>query len=155
MRLEPDKACLVCDYCSTVHFPDANADGVRVLEEMSPLQCPMCKVPLIHAAVAQERILYCRQCRGMLIGMDKFLVIVHNLRSRHQISADTAHQPDWTEMNRRIHCPQCGQEMDTHVYGGGGSVIIEDCENCSVNWLDFGELDRIVQAPDHEYASDT
>ena len=152
MRLEPDQECLVCDYCGTVHFPEANADGVRVLEEKSPFQCPICAVPLVHAAVARQRILYCGQCRGMLIEMDKFVVIVHNLRSRHEISTDAAHQPDWTEMDRRIHCPQCGREMDTHVYGGGGSVIIEDCESCSLNWLDFGELERIVQAPDREYS---
>jgi Zn-finger nucleic acid-binding protein len=50
--------------------------------------------------------------------------------------------------------PQCGEEMDKHPYGGGGNVIIEDCERCSLNWLDYGELERIVQAPDREYASD-
>jgi Zn-finger nucleic acid-binding protein len=43
--------------------------------------------------------------------------------------------------------------MDTHLYGGGGNVIIDDCENCDLNWLDYGELDRIVRAPDREYVS--
>jgi Zn-finger nucleic acid-binding protein len=43
--------------------------------------------------------------------------------------------------------------METHPYGGGGNVIIEDCERCELNWLDHGELERIVQAPDREYAS--
>jgi len=154
MRLEADKECLVCDYCGTVHFPDANAEGVRVLEVPSPLQCPICAVPLIHASVAREPMLYCGQCRGMLIGMDTFIAIVHNLRARHEIPGEPAHQPDWTEMDRRIKCPQCSQEMDAHPYGGGGNVIIEDCERCELNWLDHGELERIVQAPDREYASD-
>ncbi len=90
----------------------------------------------------------------MLIGMDRFTVIVHNLRTRQEISVDASRQPDWSEMDRRIHCPQCGHEMDTHAYGGGGNVIIEDCENCSLNWLDANELERIAQAPDREYASD-
>lgn len=154
MRLAPDQEFLVCDYCRTVHFPQVNNDGVRVLEEQSSLQCPICAVPLVHAAIAQQRILYCAQCHGMLIGMDKFIVIVHNLRARHEISADASRQPDWSEMDRRIRCPQCGHEMDTHAYGGGGNVIIEDCETCSLNWLDANELERIVQAPDREYASD-
>ena len=154
MRLEPDKECLVCDYCSTVHFPEANADGVRVLEEPSPLRCPICAVALVHASVARQRMLYCGQCRGMLVGMDNFVALVHNVRARHEISGEPAHQPDWTEMDRRIKCPQCGEEMDTHPYGGGGNVIIEDCERCELNWLDYGELERIVQAPDREYASD-
>jgi Zn-finger nucleic acid-binding protein len=43
--------------------------------------------------------------------------------------------------------------MDTHLYGGGGNVVIDDCERCGLNWLDHGELDRIVRAPDREYAS--
>jgi Zn-finger nucleic acid-binding protein len=25
------------------------------------------------------------------------------------------------------------------------NVIIEDCERCSLNWLEYGELERIVQ----------
>jgi Zn-finger nucleic acid-binding protein len=153
MRLEPDQESLVCDYCHTVHFPETNAEGVRVLTEPSPLHCPVCAVPLVHAAIARQRMLYCDQCRGMLIGMGTFIAIVHNLRVRHEISGE-AHQPDWTEMERKIQCPQCGQEMDTHPYGGGGNVIIEDCERCELNWLDDGELQRIVQAPDREYASD-
>jgi hypothetical protein len=90
----------------------------------------------------------------MLIQMDTFVAIVHNLRAHHEISAEAAHQPDWNEMDRRIKCPQCGQDMDTHPYGGGGNVIIEDCEGCELNWLDYGELERIVLAPDREYASD-
>jgi Zn-finger nucleic acid-binding protein len=154
MRLEPDKECLICDYCRTVHFPEANADGVRDLGVPSPLHCPICAVPLIHASIARERILYCEQCRGMLIGMDTFIAIVHNLRARGEISAEAAQQPDWSEMDRRIQCPKCGGNMDTHPYGGGGNVIIEDCEPCELNWLDHGELERIVQAPDREYASD-
>ena len=44
--------------------------------------------------------------------------------------------------------------MDTHPYGGGGSVIIDDCENCALDWLDYAELDRIVRAPDREYAGE-
>jgi hypothetical protein len=90
----------------------------------------------------------------MLIGMDNFIAIVHNLRARHEIEVEAAHQPDWSEMDHRIKRPQCGQEMDTHPYGGGGNVIIEDCEHCELNWLDYGKLERIVQAPDREYASD-
>ncbi len=152
MRLKPDQECLVCDYCGSAHFPETNADGVRVLGEVSSLNCPICAVPLVHASIARERILYCGRCRGMLVGMEPFLAIVHNLRARGEVVAEGAHQPDWSEMERRIRCPQCGQEMDTHLYGGGGNVVMEDCERCEFNWLDHGELERIVQAPDREYA---
>ena len=34
---------------------------------------------------------------------------------------------------------------------GPGNVIIDTCESCSLNWLDYGELQRIVRAPDARY----
>lgn len=83
--------------------------------------------------------------------MDAFLGVVEDLRSQRMASSEVGHQPDWREMDRRIACPQCRQTMDTHPYGAGGNVIMEDCETCSLNWLDYGELEKIVRAPDHDY----
>ena len=152
MRLETDRNYLLCDYCGGVYFPEANAEGVRLLGEASPLECPICtKTPLVQASIGERRILYCSHCRGMLIPMDAFVEIIQDLRSHRSASVDAARQPDWSEMERRILCPQCHQTMDTHPYGGAGNVVIEDCENCSLNWLDYGELDKIVRAPDHDY----
>ena len=41
--------------------------------------------------------------------------------------------------------------MDTHPYAGPCNVIIDTSENCELNWLDYGELQRIVRAPDGKY----
>jgi len=150
MRLEADKECLVCDYCGNIHYPEANAEGIRVLEETSRLNCPVCAIALVHAAAGGERILYCKRCHGTLISMGVFMAIVQDMRSRRDTTG-SAHQLNWKDLDRRINCPQCGIKMDTHPYGGGGSVVIDDCENCGLNWLDYGELDRIVRAPDREY----
>jgi len=87
----------------------------------------------------------------MLVYMDLFLAIVEELRSRHESSEYAGKQPDWVDLNVHIKCPQCGAEMDTHPYGGPGNVIIDTCERCSLNWLDYGELQRIVRAPDERY----
>jgi Zn-finger nucleic acid-binding protein len=38
--------------------------------------------------------------------------------------------------------------MINHLYGGPGNVLLDSCEHCRVNWLDAGELRRIVIAPD-------
>lgn len=151
MRLEIDKEFLRCDYCGTMHFPDPNSDGVRVLEEPAELSCPLCKVPLIHAAVAGQRMLYCSQCRGMLIPMTIFPAMIQDLRAGRDTTATTIHLVDLKDLDRRIWCPQCGQQMDTHRYGGPGNIVIDDCERCSLNWLDYGELQRIVRAPDRQY----
>ena len=151
MTLKESQDFLVCDYCGTMHFPDPNADGIRVLEQESPLACPICVQPLIHAAAGGERILYCGRCHGILVSMDVFLAVIQDLRSRHEANGTVFQPPDWRDLDRRIKCPQCGQTMDTHAYGGPGNVIIDDCETCSLNWLDYGELQRIVRAPDHNY----
>jgi Zn-finger nucleic acid-binding protein len=148
MRLKEDADYLLCDYCETPHFPDPNSDGVRVLGVAAEISCPICGIPLTHASVAKERIFYCERCRGMLISMGVFTEIVEDLRSRREISVDAARPPDWTDLDRRILCPKCSATMDTHPYCGPGNIIIDCCEHCGQNWLDYGELDRIVRAPD-------
>ena len=154
MQLEEDREFLTCPYCGNAHYPDVNTEGVRVLELPSELSCPVCaNLPLVHAAAGGERILYCGHCRGMLISMDRFTGIVQDMRSRRQASTEAAHTVNWKDLDRKIKCPKCSQTMDTHPYFGGGNVIIDGCENCSLNWLDYGELDRIVRAPDPQYAN--
>lgn len=147
MHLKADEDSFTCDYCHSVYVPDKNADGVRVLGESSDEPCPNCNVPLTQAALAKTRILYCTKCRGMLIPMQVFNSLIAELQvveggSMIQSPADRS------DLNRVLNCPHCRQRMDTHLYAGGGNAVIESCEKCLLNWLDHGELPRIVHAPD-------
>ena len=151
LRLKDDTDAFVCDYCGNVHVPDPNSDGVRVLDVPSSESCPVCSVPLVHAAIAGYRMRYCKRCHGMLIEMDRLLVIEQSLRARHDAALAATERPDPRDLDRRISCPRCGRPMDTHPYQGPGNVIIDSCENCSLDWLDYGELDRMVRAPDCQY----
>jgi Zn-finger nucleic acid-binding protein len=151
MRLESDKECLACDYCGSVYFPEKNEDGVRVLGEPASERCPVCAILLIHAGLNGQRLLYCNRCRGMLIGMDVFVAMVQELRSRQDGLPAVPHAPDPRDLERRLDCPQCHHRMDTHFYGGPGNIVIDDCSPCRLNWLDHGELDRIARAPDRTY----
>jgi Zn-finger nucleic acid-binding protein len=153
MRLKADQECFACDYCRSIDVPEINADGIRVLDEPAEQACPVCAVALVHAAASGHRMLYCKLCHGMLISMGIFAAVIEDLKSRRASSAYNATPFDPRDLDRRLPCPQCGRQMDTHLYGGGGNVIIDDCENCDLNWLDYGELDRIVRAPDREYVS--
>jgi Zn-finger nucleic acid-binding protein len=152
MRLKPDEDSYKCDYCHSVYLPPKDDDGVRVLGEQSTQACPVCKVPLVSAALVKIRILYCNTCHGMLIPMASFQQLVDELQS---VGTGTMPQPaaDATDLDRKIDCPQCSHRMDTHRYAGPGNVIIDSCENCSLNWLDRGELMHIVHAPDAVGAS--
>ena len=136
-----------CDYCGAVFLPEANADGVRLLGEASTTPCPVCKIPLEHASIQHQRILYCTRCKGNLIPMPVFAGLVQELRARGGVAPQ--HPPGPHEMDRRLHCPKCGGAMETHFYCGGGNVVIDDCERCELNWLDAGELMSIAHAPDH------
>ncbi len=148
MRLEPGKEYLVCDYCKNIYAPRPDDRGVRVLGEPAGLSCPVCALPLVHAAIGGQRIGYCGRCRGILTRMDTFATLVQALRTHPGAEVETLRPPDWNDLKRRINCPHCGQRMDTHLYGGPGNVILDNCDACGVNWLDDGELQRILGAPD-------
>jgi Zn-finger nucleic acid-binding protein len=148
MRLNADEDYLKCDYCKSIFFPAKDDEGVSVLQVVSDDTCPVCAVPLMHAAMAKIRLRYCTHCHGMLIPMAVFLALVDELRAGEPGTL-IAPTPDRHDLERKINCPHCHQRMDTHFYNGPGNVIIDDCDTCELNWLDHGELMRIVRAPDY------
>jgi Zn-finger nucleic acid-binding protein len=149
LHLDPDNDYCQCDYCRSYYFPDQNEEGVRVFGEESPSNCPICSVPLAYATMGGMRFLYCNHCRGMLIAMDIFTALTNQLRLQIGTLETIGTPPDPRELERRIACPQCHERMETHRYGGPGNVILDSCEKCCLNWLDHGELMRIVHTPDY------
>jgi Zn-finger nucleic acid-binding protein len=149
MRLVRDRDYFVCDYCGSYYFPDANRDGIRVLNEPSNALCPVCKTTLVVAALDSIRLLHCPKCMGNLIEQSAFALAVQYLR-RH---ADTLSLPqpfNRAELQRPLQCPHCGRKMHTYQYGGAGNVVIDNCLNCSIIWLDWGEFNRIITVPEEE-----
>jgi len=146
MRLKPDEDSYKCEYCHSVFLPERSDDGVRVLGEVSAQACPVCNLPLVNAAIAKVRILYCSKCQGMLIPMQALPTLIDELRASQ---SGTAPQPaaDGSDLQRKIECPQCRHRMDTHFYAGPGNVVVDSCEDCSLIWFDRGELHHIVRAP--------
>jgi Zn-finger nucleic acid-binding protein len=153
LSLAGDQESLSCDYCKSIYLPEQDDEGVRVLDQ-ADVSCPICAIPLMHAILGRQRILVCRHCRGMLVPMDGFLALIGELKAVHT-NRVVPHTPDRRELDRRIACPQCQRRMETHYYSGPGNVVIDDCETCLVNWLDHGELMRIVESPDHTYGEES
>lgn len=154
MRVTENEDSLRCEYCRGVYTPEQNDDGVRLLGETSKLGCPVCAVPLEQAALGEHRILSCKNCQGMLVPMGNFVALVEELRTGRSGSGAIQPAPDRKGLDRHLSCPQCHQPMDTHFYEGPGNIIIDDCSRCLLNWLDRGELMRVVRAPNHVYAED-
>lgn len=154
MRPTESEDSLRCDYCRSTYTPQENEEGVRLLGDASPLACPVCAVPLQEAALASHRIRYCTRCEGMLVKMDDFVALIGELRAGHTGAGNVQSAIDRKGLDRHIQCPQCSHPMDTHFYEGPGNIVIDDCSRCFLNWLDKGELMRIVHAPDHLYARD-
>jgi LSD1 subclass zinc finger protein len=147
--LEDGATSVTCEYCTAVCLPEKNDEGIRVFNQPSDLPCPICRAPLLHATLARQRFLYCTRCRGSLIPMTVFVVLIGALRAQRGEAAEIAPPPDPHQLDRATLCPQCGRRMDTHHYAGGGNVVIDDCSRCELNWLDAGELMAIAHAPDH------
>jgi Zn-finger nucleic acid-binding protein len=141
MRLEEDKEFLRCEFCKNIVFPEKNDDGVRVLVELSELSCPGCAVPLVHAALEGWRMLYCSKCAAcassaadIFAGTDPGSSRAFRWRRGHPARARPQGPPAPDELS------ECQRQMDTHTYyAGPGNVIIDDCETCHLNWLDYGE----------------
>ena len=138
---------LRCDFCHTIEVPDEGDDGVRNLVEATDKSCPICTTALSKATLDQTPILYCTTCRGMAIPMLAFQALVQNERFRP--SPVVPPNPTTSDLNRHIPCPSCHHPMEAHFYcGGPGNVVIDTCENCLLNWLDYNELNRIAHGTD-------
>lgn len=147
MKLTADMESFKCEYCHSVCFPDKNEDGVRVLDEPSGQECPLCNIPLVHAVLAKNPVIYCKGCKGILIPMSMLEGIIEELRDEHGAGAAPV-AGDKDDLRRKINCPQCHRPMDAHFYAGPGNAVIDSCEECSLIWLDRGALMRIVHAPE-------
>jgi Zn-finger nucleic acid-binding protein len=153
MRLKADMVSFRCEYCQQVFIPEANSDdGVRVLDEPSGQDCPICTVALVHATLNNIRLRYCTKCRGMLVPMGALSALVDEVKGEKR--GGTIQPPtDKVDLKFKINCPVCHRRMETHFYAGPGNVVIDSCENCCLTWLDGGKLTRIAAAPEEQFAS--
>jgi len=147
LKLIEDKGYFACEFCGSLVFPKESADGVRDLGVPTSVNCPLCGIPLVLAWAGGAQLLHCTRCRGMLIHQTAFAATVRYLRSTASDPPIAPPPMNREDLQRRIACPHCGQVMDTHAYGGPGNIVIDNCPRCHVNWLDYNEFGRIVNAP--------
>jgi Zn-finger nucleic acid-binding protein len=139
-----------CPYCETFHFPEETGDGVAVLGDATPYDCPVCAEPLTLGAIDGHTVCYCATCRGFLAENPTFSKAVANRRLRDGVQPHTPLPFAPEELRRRIDCPRCGGRMDTHPYHAGGNAVIDTCSRCRLVWLDAGELAVLGRYPARE-----
>ncbi len=142
-----NKDFFLCSYCGAYYFPDSTQDGVKILGGPGTMVCPVCKIALVTAMVEDIHLQACPKCRGVMIPQNQLALIVRILRSTSQkIEAELPLNK--ADLDPVRYCQTCGNRMDSHPYGGGGNVVIDVCEICAVVWFDYGELKRVITAPD-------
>lgn len=146
MKVEEGKNVFHCDYCGCYHFSDKNLDGVALLDEASPYDCPSCGRTLAAAVVNHVRIYSCPNCRGNLIPQSKMHPILRRAKLSDILFEEMTNPPDLSELDRILECVSCRKPMDVYPYGGAGNILIQGCARCGLIWLDFGELSRILSS---------
>ncbi|MBX2999980.1 MAG: zf-TFIIB domain-containing protein [Caldilineaceae bacterium] len=147
MRPVPGRDYFVCDYCTTFGFPPESDEGVRVMGEWSHHLCPICRLGLVSAKIDGVPVFHCRKCRGNLAEPPAFRHIVDGRRAKVP-KVQKMRPLDSEQLKRTVPCPRCHNPMDVHPYYGPGNAIIDTCGNCALIWLDHGELQVIVTAPE-------
>jgi Zn-finger nucleic acid-binding protein len=151
LRLDPGSGLLVCDHCGTQREGPAGSEHLELLDETSSV-CPICSTPLSNGRLEGHPLLCCARCYGLLIEMNRFATVIDVMRAYEKRGARIALPRRQHPGDRLLSCPRCGQPMVSHLYEGGGNVVIDTCESCQVNWLDPGELRRIAAAPYSPYS---
>jgi Zn-finger nucleic acid-binding protein len=147
MRADRDHGLFVCDHCGSQREAPSVIEQVEFLTATSSV-CPSCSAALSKARLEGHQILCCSRCFGMLIEMNRFVTVIGLARARERRPPGAARPRSQNPGDRHISCPECGQQMNSHLYGGPGNVVIDSCGRCLVNWLDASELGRIASAPD-------
>lgn len=150
MKLVLDRQHFYCEYCASIYFPEENEEGIRILDHNSEINCPVCKIPLVYGFIDRTQTLYCLNCRGMLIDQEVFLMFIEYLRAKSSEPPIVPPPVNMEELKRHIKCSNCGRQMSTHLYGGPGNLVVDNCTHCSHLWLDNNEFNHIIRAPGRE-----
>lgn len=149
MLLVRERDYYFCQYCGVYHFPNQSEEGIRDLGETPErIKCPVCDIPF-NLVVFDDRYRghQCKNCQGILFNRGTFRRALETRRAKATAPTEPARRADEKELARRVHCPQCGEMMGTHHYLGPGNIIIDTCDTCNLIWLDYGELNKAVNAP--------
>jgi len=149
MTLFRDRDYYHCEHCQSYHFPQKNTEGLRVLgKNPEGIKCSHCKVVMNLITFDDFFQGYqCPKCQGILFNRNTFREAIDFHRSRTKEPPEPLGRFDPMELERITHCSRCSRKMETFQYNGPGNIVIDTCHDCDLIWLDYGELNKVVNAP--------
>jgi Zn-finger nucleic acid-binding protein len=112
------------------------------------LTCPQCQITLNLMMIDDfYKGFQCSNCRGLLFNRVSFRDVINKRRASAKSPAEPISSYDPGELERRTNCPVCQENMETFQYLGPGNIVIDTCHSDDLIWLDYGELQKVVNAP--------
>lgn len=117
-------------------------------ENPERIRCPRCQ-DLLNLITYDDFFqgYQCPKCQGLLFNRTTFREAIDFHRSRIKTPPEPFSAFNPTELDRVTHCPVCQTVMETFQYNGPGNIVIDTCHPCDMIWLDYGELQKVVNAP--------
>src|SRR5262245_5443168 len=156
MALVESRRYFRCRHCGSYHFHQSvEADGIRIIGHLPDApKCPVCAPGMAHALLDDHHpIDFCARCRGVLLPRQTFAGVTYTRRAWATSPPAEPVPLEREAMHRELACPKCGGRFETYPHYGPGNVVIDSCAKCDVIWLDFGEMQQIVDAPGRDRGS--
>jgi Zn-finger nucleic acid-binding protein len=156
MELVESRRHFRCRHCGTFGFPrPVDADGIRTVGPVPDAPaCPVCAKPLKAAVLDEDHPIHlCAVCRGVLLPRATFATVIGKRRAWATGPPAEPAPMDRRALARELTCPSCRGRFDTYPHYGPGNVVIDSCTRCDLIWLDFGEMQDLVDAPGRDRGS--
>lgn len=110
---------------------------------LDDLQCPRCRMTLVHCANEFGNFWACGKCEGTAVTLSllKKFVERETLNDLWRAARDFDHV-------LKVECPGCNGRMEeVPLRIGSEYQKIDVCEKCQFIWLDAGEWDQLPHVP--------
>ena len=112
------------------------------------LKCPACKKEMVKIYVqsADVNVDICLNgCGGIYFDNMEFYVFDENREKINEITQMLEEKTfQKVDSSKSRYCPSCGKKMVKNFTNLSKDVEIDDCYNCGGKFLDFGELETII-----------
>jgi Zn-finger nucleic acid-binding protein len=120
----------------------ATLDEVCARLEVTLMQCPRCATTLDSAKLDGIPVETCPSCKGSWLDESELSQLEITVESDPDLRVGMI---EWKQAESKLHCPVCGEEMESFDYRDDG-VMLDTCKEQHGYWLDAGEGEAVREA---------